>query len=168
MNNNNDLNNYLNQNRAKYAQNIRDYDQHLETFQQSYIASLATSNIRLNFLINGLVENNKFLNGLKILNKVSQNCIKKYGSSIPTVEITKIKYNRCWYEAHNQVDSLLMAPRITRNNLDSYYKNNFERDIANCERQGGAIYESCVINAVSKIIELLNIYLNFNISIIVL
>ncbi|XP_037816601.1 uncharacterized protein LOC119606989 [Lucilia sericata] len=143
---------YINMNRQQYAKNVQDYDKQIEVFKQSYAASLDTINIRQDMLIDTLVQTEQKLNPLEILSNLSQKCVSKYRSSIPTVAATKTKLNNCVTTANQQLNSMLSSPLSTRNSLENYYKNNFERDIASCQKTYNALplnYTMCITDVVN-------------------
>ncbi|XP_065356298.1 uncharacterized protein LOC135950695 [Calliphora vicina] len=143
---------YINLNRQQHVKNIQDYDNQLEIFKQSYASSLNTINIQLDMLVDVQVQTDDKLNPLEILSDLSKKCVSKYRSSIPTVAATKSLINGCVTTANSQLNSMLNSNLNTRNYLDSYYKNNFEKDIATCQRTYGSLplnYTMCVTNVVT-------------------
>ncbi|XP_046806010.1 uncharacterized protein LOC111684547 [Lucilia cuprina] len=142
---------YINMNRQQYAKIIEGYDIQMELFKQSYAASLDTINIRQDMLVDTLVQTDAELNPLEILSNLSQKCVSKYRSSIPTVAVTKRNINNCITTASQQVNGMLSIPLNTRTSTESYLKNTFERDINLCGRTYSLLpfnYTMCVINAV--------------------
>ncbi|KAI8119652.1 hypothetical protein CVS40_8897 [Lucilia cuprina] len=143
---------YINMNRQQYAKIIEGYDIQMELFKQSYAASLDTINIRQDMLVDTLVQTDAELNHLEILSNLSQKCVSKYRSSIPTVAVTKRNINNCITTASQQVNGMLTIPLNTRTSTESYLKNTFERDINLCGRTYSLLpfnYTMCVVNASS-------------------
>ncbi|KAI8119710.1 hypothetical protein CVS40_8902 [Lucilia cuprina] len=141
---------YINMNRQQYAKIIEGYDIQMELFKQSYAASLDTINIRQDMLVDTLVQTDAELNPLEILSNLSQKCVSKYRSSIPTVAVTKRNINNCITTASQQVNGMLTIPLNTRTSTESYLKNTFERDINLCGRTYSLLpfnYTMCVVNA---------------------
>ncbi|XP_023302498.2 uncharacterized protein LOC111684541 [Lucilia cuprina] len=143
---NNNIEEYIYQNKQQYAQNIRDYDQRLEVFKQTYKASLQVIPKRLDMLVDSIGQTEKRLNSLEIL---SQQCVQKYRSKLPNVIITKQKINLCYTTANSQTDYLVVPAFDTRTSLDNYYKYKFEGNLQSCKIQIGD-YNTCVMNAVSN------------------
>ncbi|XP_065356287.1 uncharacterized protein LOC135950681 [Calliphora vicina] len=143
---------YINLNRQQHVKNIQDYDNQLEIFKQSYASSLDTINIQQDMLVDVQVQTDDKLNPLEILSDLSKKCVSKYRSSIPTVAATKSLINNCVTTASNQLNSMLSSNLYTRNNLDSYYKNNFEKDIATCQKTYSSLplnYTMCITTVVT-------------------
>ncbi|KAM7361027.1 uncharacterized protein ACRADG_009312 [Cochliomyia hominivorax] len=143
---------YINLNRQQYEKNLQEYDLQMETFKQSYAASLNTINIRLEMLTDTLNQNDAKLNPLLTLSDLSKSCVNKYRSSIPSQAATSTKVNSCINTANGKLNSLLSAPLSTKNYLDSYYKNTFEKGITNCQTKFSYLplnYTLCVTNVVS-------------------
>ncbi|XP_065357738.1 uncharacterized protein LOC135951915 [Calliphora vicina] len=146
------IDDYINMNRQQHAKVIQDYDTEMDLVKQTYTASLDTMNIQLNMLVDSLVQNENKLKSLEVLSDLSKKCVNKYRSSIPTVSSTKTKINSCIRTASVKLNSLLSSPLYTRNNLESYYKNNFESSITSCKRTYIALpknYTMCVIKVAS-------------------
>ncbi|XP_065357669.1 uncharacterized protein LOC135951858 [Calliphora vicina] len=143
---------YINLNRQQHVKNIEDYDTQMEIFKQSYASSLDTIKVQQDMLVDVQVQTDDKLNPLEILSDLSKKCVSKYRSSIPTVAATKSAINSCVTTASNQLNSMLSSNLNTRNYLDSYYKNNFEKDIDTCQRTYSSLqlnYTICITNVVT-------------------
>lgn len=124
----------------------------MEIFKQTYAASLNTIDTKLDMLIESLRQNDEKLNPLLVLSDSSKICVNKYRSPIPTIYSTKTRITNCITTATNKLTSLLTNPLNTRNSLDNYYKNTFEKEITNCEKKFALYplnYTLCVTDAVS-------------------
>lgn len=125
----------------------------MEIFKQTYASSLDTINIQQDMLVDALVQTDDKLNPLEILSDLSKLCVSKYRSSIPTAAITKSQMNACVTTASSQLNNMVNSPLNTRNYLDSYYKNNFEKEIDRCQRTYSALplnNTMCITTAVSN------------------
>ena len=135
--------------------NLRDYDNQINIFKYTYAASLKTIEIQLDMLSDTLTQTNERLNPLEALSSFSQNCVKKYRPTIPTVATVKSSVNSCINTANNQLSSMLSAPLATRSYLASYYENTFEKSVATCKSKFGTEvlylnYTLCAVEAVSN------------------
>lgn len=86
-------------------------------------------------LVDSLKLNDELLNPMEILSDFSKHCVTRYRSKIPTIENTKTAMQSCVTAAKNQLNSLMSAPLQTRNNLQNYYRNTFEKEVKNCEKK---------------------------------
>lgn len=143
------IENYLFINRQKYAKNIATYDQQLDSFELTYGASLETIKMKLNLLVDSLVQTEKRLDILAILNET---CVTKYRAVIPTVAATESVINGCAMTGNGKINIMLNYPKNTRNNLDKYYDGVFEKGISACKMDYSSMplnYTTCVTDTVS-------------------
>lgn len=144
---------YISLNKQQYDRNLQELDVQLEIFKQNYAASLETINIQRDMLLDTMQQNEEKLNPLLVLSDLSKKCVNKYRSKIPTIAATKTKINSCVSTASNRLQSLLAQPTSSRNSLDNYYKNTFDRRVANCKASYSnkpLNYTICVTDVVSQ------------------
>ncbi|KAM7361452.1 uncharacterized protein ACRADG_012035 [Cochliomyia hominivorax] len=147
---------YININKRQYDRTIKDFDQQLENFKQQFNGRLNTLDIQLEMLIDSMKINDELLNPMEILSDFSKHCVTRYRPKIPTIESTKSSMQTCTTNAKNQLNSLMSAPQTTRNNLQNYYKNNFEKELKNCETKFkdnllSWNYTTCLTNLISSV-----------------
>ncbi|XP_065357704.1 uncharacterized protein LOC135951883 [Calliphora vicina] len=145
-------NNYIKVVEQQHVENIEEFDKQLEMFNQTYTASLNTINIKLDLLVKTLDQTDNKLNALEVLSDLSKKCITKYRSSIPTIANTETKMNGCIKTASKRLPNLMANPFNTRHFLESYYKEDFNRGIANCEKKYAALalnYTMCITDVVN-------------------
>ncbi|XP_065357716.1 uncharacterized protein LOC135951894 [Calliphora vicina] len=143
---------FINMNRQQHAKVIQDYDTKMDLFEKTFNASLNTISIQLDMLVDSLVQNENKLKSLEVLSDLSKKCVNKYRSSIPTISDTKKKINSC-IKSVNSIAYMLNNPLVTRNYLDSYYKNNFESSITSCKKTYSTLpknYTMCVTKVASE------------------
>lgn len=143
---------YININRKQHTSNIKDYDFQIETFKENYAARIDTIDIQLDMLEDTLIQSDIRLNPLELLSDLSNQCVGKYRSLIPTLESVKATITNCITAAVNQITILVTNPLTTRNALEYYYSYNFETDITNCNKTYGSSpsqYNTCVANVFS-------------------
>lgn len=112
-----------------------------------------TINTYLELLETSLLQNDERLNPLEVLSELTRQCVLKYRPAIPTISSVKSTISSCVTSANNLVSSLLGSPRNTRNTLQSYYTNTFEREITNCNNKFGNLtlnYTICITSLVSE------------------
>lgn len=107
----------------------------MEIFKQLFNGRLNTLEVQLEMLVDSLKLNDELLNPMEILSDFSKHCVTRYRSKIPTIENTKTAMQSCVTAAKNQLNSLMSAPLQTRNNLQNYYRNTFEKEVKNCEKK---------------------------------
>ncbi|XP_065356308.1 uncharacterized protein LOC135950704 [Calliphora vicina] len=143
---------YLNLNRQQHEKDIDEIDKEIEIFKQSYDASLDIINKKLDLLVKSLVQTDAKLNPLVVISELSKTCVSKYRYSIPTVTSTKNLIADCINTASYKLPTILVSAINTRNDLENFYKNTFENNILNCEREFGKFhgnYSSCITNVVA-------------------
>lgn len=126
----------------------------METFKQLFNGRLNTLEIQLEMLVDSLKINAELLNPMEILSDFSKHCVIRYRPKIPTIENTKSAMQSCVTNAKNQLNSLVNTPLTTRNNLQNYYRNTFEKEVTNCEKKFkdnllSFNYTSCLTSLVS-------------------
>ncbi|XP_037816600.1 uncharacterized protein LOC119606988 [Lucilia sericata] len=126
---------YINLNRLQYAKTLQEYENQINKFRQLYAGRVDGIEIQEAMLIDSLVQNEERLNPQELLSDFSKECVTKYRSTIPTVAYTKSSIASCRTTATNQVNSLLTNPTNTKNSLQNYYTNYFEKEITNCGKK---------------------------------
>lgn len=118
-------------------------------------------------LVDSLKINDELLNPMEILSDFSKHCVTKYRPRIPTIEATKTAMQACVTAAKNQLNNLVNTPLTTRNNLQNYYRNNFEKEIKNCATKHANMlsfnYTTCLTSLVRafEIYKLIKFYFKF-------
>ncbi|XP_037816590.1 uncharacterized protein LOC119606978 [Lucilia sericata] len=157
LNNNNNnstlrLDDYVNMKRQQYALNIQNFDIKMDLFKQSYAASLDTIDRQTNMLIGSLVQTENKLKSLEVLSPQGKQCVNKYRFSLPTTSGIQKNMTNCKNSNSNNVSYLLAKPLNTRNSLQNYYKNSFERNVDICRWSYPTLplnYTMCVTKVVS-------------------
>lgn len=140
---------------------MQDYELQMEKFRQIYSGRVNVFNDQLDMLIDSVVQIEERLNPLEVLSDFSKKCVTKYRSSIPTVASTKSSISSCVVTANNQLTSMLNSPLSTKNSLQSYYTNYFEKEIVNCAKKFDNVtanYTTCVTSVVGITIFYINCY----------
>lgn len=137
----------------QHDKNIEEFDKQLEIFRQTYTTSLSTLNTKLDLMLDTLIQTEDRLNPLMILSDLSKKCVNKYRTTIPTAQQTKTKISNCIKTASDKLSTILNSPTNTRIDLENYYMNTFNKDVANCETRYGNLYPlnytMCVMDVVS-------------------
>lgn len=145
--------NYLDLNRRQFADYILECEKVVDTFKTQYMERITSISLLLEMLITDILKTNERLNPLEVLSDISKDCVAKYRSKIPTVAATKTAIQACITAATNQVNNLVSAPLTTKNNLNSYYTNNVEKDLKACTTRFPTLdvqYTECLAKVVSK------------------
>lgn len=145
---------YINLNRQQFAKNIQYYDAKMQVFKDHYSQRVDAVNIQLEMVTSTIIQTEERLNPLELLSDFSKQCVLKYRSSIPSVASTKSSITSCAVQATNQVNSLISSPQNTRNSLQNYYTNYFEKEMTNCGKNYNnqtANYTTCVTSVVSNL-----------------
>ncbi|XP_023302500.2 uncharacterized protein LOC111684544 [Lucilia cuprina] len=146
---------YISINKRQYDRTIKEFDHQMEIFKQLFNGRLNTLDIQLEMLVDSLKINDELLNPMEILSDFSKHCVTKYRPRIPTIEATKTSMQACVTTAKNQLNNLLNPPLTTRNNLQNYYRNNFEKEIKNCATKHANMmtfnYTNCLTGLISSV-----------------
>ncbi|XP_013115470.1 uncharacterized protein LOC106093043 [Stomoxys calcitrans] len=144
--------NYLDLNRRQYADYIQQCDKEIEDFKKNYIERLSVVTILSEMMTTDIVKIHEHLNPLEVLSDIGNDCVAKYRSKIPTVAVTKTAFLACYNAAYNQINNLVNPATGTKNNLNSYYVTNIERDFKSCTTRFPALdinYTECLAKVIS-------------------
>ncbi|KNC32302.1 hypothetical protein FF38_14000 [Lucilia cuprina] len=155
LNNNNTTlrpDDYVNMIRQQYALNIQNFDIEMDLFKQTYAASLDTLNRQMSMLSDSIVQTENKLKSLEVVSPQGKKCVNKYRLLLPTTSGIQRNMMDCKNSYKNNVSNLLAKPLNTRNSLQNYYKNSFERDINICKMTYNTLplnYTTCVTKVVT-------------------
>ncbi|XP_037816593.1 uncharacterized protein LOC119606981 [Lucilia sericata] len=143
---------YINQNRQKYANMLQDYNNRLNIFQKVYNARLDGIGIQQNMLTDSMLQNEGNLNSLEGSNESTKECVIKYRSTLPTVADTKTSILSCVNIAKNQYSNLLNEPENTKMYLIGYYYGYFDIKLRDCSENldnTSVNYNDCVTSVIN-------------------
>ncbi|XP_023301251.2 uncharacterized protein LOC111683414 [Lucilia cuprina] len=146
------IDDYINQNRQKYANMLQDYNNRLKTFHDVYQARLDGIYIQQEMLTDSMLQNEEHLNTLENSNDSTKECVTKYRSTIPTVADTKTSILSCINYAKNQHSNLLNDPENTKIYLIGYYYGYFDKRLRDCSEifdNTSVNYNDCVTSVVN-------------------
>lgn len=144
---------YITAVRRQNAANIWLYNFQIEYFKEAYLSRIYTIVTVKEALMDELIRTDGRFYPLTILSDFSKECVDKYKSLIPSLASAKSEMERCIAAGTNQISSMLSAVSSANRTLETYYRTNFEKEIANCGKRfknsASVNYTTCLVNAVS-------------------
>ncbi|XP_075144586.1 uncharacterized protein LOC142219521 [Haematobia irritans] len=149
--------NYLDLNRRQFANYVLECDKEIDSFKKQYTERLTTINILADMMIGDIIKTNEHLNPFEVLSDVSKDCVAKYRAKIPMVAATKTAFQACYTTAYNQINNLVNSATGTKNNLNTYYTTNVERDFKSCTTRF-PILDNNYIECLAKVVSAANVH----------
>lgn len=143
---------YVYANKLQNARNIKDYDDQMDEFKRRYNERVDTINIQLDMLVDAIEQNEARLYPLELLSDYSKECVRAQRPYLPIVASTKTNINSCISTATGALNSLLSYALSTRNTLNTYYTNTYDKGITTCDTKYNPLslnYTQCITSLVS-------------------
>uniref|UniRef100_A0A1B0ACM9 Uncharacterized protein n=1 Tax=Glossina pallidipes TaxID=7398 RepID=A0A1B0ACM9_GLOPL len=123
------VDNYILQHQRQFEQQLKDIDQQLEDFRNSYTLRLSVIEAYDQIVADKLKEmENKFY-PLEMLNEVNDFCVEKYRDKIPIAHSVKSHLKECMRKSSSALSAMLKNPEDTLKNMRNHFVAQFSNGI---------------------------------------
>ncbi|ALC42128.1 CG42807 [Drosophila busckii] len=145
------MDDYVRQSQRQYDARLKQMEDELAAFRKTYAKQLESINVDTEQLQLKLEETSARLAPMELIDQWHKQCVQNYSATIPTIYTVRTALTSCKVAAENQINNVLSSATSNYNSLKSYYNNNLQTMLKNCEKQhptSQVNYTNCVISAI--------------------